>query len=65
METVQHTDTLGVSFNRMPSGYELGFYGVKGTDDHSVGKPSAGVHLSVETDTFNSMDYLTRPGPVG
>lgn len=62
METVQHTDTLGVSFNMMPSGYELGFYGVKGIDDHTVGKPSAGVHLSVETDTFSSMDYFNPSG---
>lgn len=62
METVQHTDTLGVSFNMPPTGYEVGFYGVKGTDNHTIGKPSAGVHLSVESDTFNSKDYFNPSG---
>ncbi|HYG21668.1 MAG TPA: hypothetical protein VEH04_02715 [Verrucomicrobiae bacterium] len=56
METVEHTDTIGVSFNMMPSGYEVGYYGLKGVDSHSIGKPSAGVHLSVENDTFSSAD---------
>jgi hypothetical protein len=64
METVEHTDTIGVNFNVMPSGYELGLYGIKGVDSHEIGKPSAGVHLSVENDSFNSMDYF-NPGSTG
>jgi hypothetical protein len=64
METVEHTDTLGVNFNMTPSGYEVGYYGVKGVDDHIIGKPSVGVHLSVESDTFNSLDYF-NPGTTG
>lgn len=64
METVEHTDTIGVNFNMMPSGYELGLYGIKGVDSHEIGKPGAGVHLSVESDSFNSMDYF-NPGSTG
>lgn len=62
METVEHTDTLSVLFNRMPDGYELGNYGIKGVDSHEVGRPSAGVHVSVESDSFNSMDYFNTSG---
>lgn len=32
-----------------PSALEIGAYGTSPTDDHSVGKPSVGVHLSVES----------------
>lgn len=62
METVEHTDTMSACFNVQPSGYELGFYGVKGADDHVSGKPATGVHLSVEQDAFNSMDYFNPSG---
>jgi hypothetical protein len=40
----------------------LGFFGIKETDNHSTGKPSAGVHLSVESDTFNNVDYFNPSG---
>lgn len=46
-----------------PSAYEIGRYGIEGNgvDDHSVGKPSDGVHLSVE-DNWQHPPYNTRQG---
>lgn len=32
-----------------PSAFEIGAYGTASIDSHSIGKPSAGVHLSVES----------------
>lgn len=40
-----------------PSAHEIGHYGIEGNgvDDHSIGKPSDGVHLSIEN------NWLTAP----
>jgi hypothetical protein len=44
-----------------PSAFEIGHYGIEnnGIDDHSVGKPSDGVHLSIE-DNWKNAPYLAR-----
>jgi hypothetical protein len=44
-----------------PSGWEVGRYGVSPADSHAVGKPSSGVHLSVEGGTLNGQDSFS-PG---
>ncbi len=46
-----------------PSALEIGRYGIEGNgvDDHSIGKPSDGVHLSVENNWLTE-PYLTRQG---
>jgi hypothetical protein len=50
-------DYIGFHASVAPSGYEIGHYGIEGNgvDDHFVGKPSDGVHLSVEN------NWLTEP----
>lgn len=46
-----------------PSAFEVGHYGIEGNgiDDHSIGKPSDGVHLSVENNWLTA-PYSTRQG---
>jgi hypothetical protein len=46
-----------------PSAYEIGYYGIEGNgvDGHAVGKPSDGVHLSVE-DNWQTAPYNSRQG---
>jgi hypothetical protein len=46
-----------------PSAHEIGHYGIEGNgvDDHSIGKPSDGVHLSIENNWL-SAPYNTRQG---
>ncbi len=63
------SSTLGledyVSFHAatMPTAHEIGYYGVEGNgiDLHVLGKPSEGVHLSVE-DNWQSTPYSGRQG---
>ncbi|MBT8445608.1 MAG: VPLPA-CTERM sorting domain-containing protein, partial [Gammaproteobacteria bacterium] len=40
----------------IPFGWETGRYGVEGADSHVVGKPSTGVHLSVEAASLSGVD---------
>lgn len=46
-----------------PSAFELGHYGIEGNgvDAHAIGKPSDGVHLSIE-DNWQHTPYSTRQG---
>lgn len=46
-----------------PSALEIGYYGIEGNgvDDHAIGKPSEGVHLSVENN-WQSAPYNARQG---
>jgi hypothetical protein len=50
-------DYIAFHASAAPSALEIGTYGIEGNgiDDHSVGKPSDGVHLSVE------QNWLTPP----
>ncbi len=38
-----------------PDAFSAGYYGIRGVDRHDVGKPSAGVHLDIETNTFTGV----------
>ena len=50
-------DYLGFHASVAPSAFEIGNYGIEGNglDDHALGKPSEGVHLSIEN------NWLTPP----
>lgn len=54
-------DLIGFHSKVAPSAFEIGHYGIEGNgiDDHSVGKPSDGVHLSIE-DNWENAPYLAR-----
>ncbi len=55
-------DYIGFSASRAPTAFEVGYYGIEGTDDHATtGKPSDGVHLSIE-DNWQSAPYSARQG---
>ncbi|NQX01352.1 InlB B-repeat-containing protein [bacterium] len=56
-------DFIGFHANTPPSGYELGYYGIEGNgiDNHGVGKPTDGVHLSIENN-WQTEPYLSRLG---
>ena len=59
--TVGLEDLIGFHSKVAPSAFEIGHYGIEnnGIDDHSVGKPSDGVHLSIE-DNWTNGPYLAR-----
>lgn len=50
-------DFIGFHSSVAPSAFEIGYYGIEGNgvDDHFSGKPSEGVHLSIEN------NWLTPP----
>ena len=54
-------DLIGFHAKVAPSAFEIGHYGIEGNgvDDHSIGKPSDGVHLSIE-DNWTNAPYLAR-----
>lgn len=56
-------DFIGFHATVAPSAFEIGYYGLEGNglDDHSIGKPSDGVHLSVENN-WQASPYNTRQG---
>jgi hypothetical protein len=45
----------------MPAAWGNGYYGKQGADSHVIGKPSVGVHWSVETNSLNNLDFFTPP----
>lgn len=57
----EHDDILAYHASLEPTAWEAGHYGKEPPDNHSVGKPSIGVHLSVESDTLSGTD-LFDPG---
>lgn len=56
-------DFIAFHASAAPSAFEIGRYGIEGNgiDDHSIGKPSDGVHLSIE-DNWLTAPYSTRQG---
>ena len=56
-------DFIAFHASRIPSAYEIGYYGIEGNgvDDHAMGKPSEGVHLSIENN-WQSAPYNARQG---
>lgn len=53
-------DYITLNAKVAPTAFEVGAYGVEGTDDHVFGKPSDGVHLSIENNWEG--DYASRNG---
>lgn len=56
-------DYIGFHASVAPSAFEIGHYGIEGNglDDHCIGKPSDGVHLSVENNWLTA-PFSTRQG---
>lgn len=54
----EFTDYLTLHSKIAPEGIETGYYGVKGQDSHSLGKPPIGVHLSIEAGLLNGSDFF-------
>ena len=56
-------DIIGFHASVAPGAFEIGYYGIEGNgvDDHFMGKPSDGVHLSVE-DNWQNAPYNMRQG---
>jgi hypothetical protein len=56
-------DYIGFHASTPPSAYEIGHYGIEGNgvDDHALGKPSDGVHLSIENNWLTP-PYAARQG---
>jgi hypothetical protein len=56
-------DLIGFHASTAPTAYEIGHYGIEGNgvDGHAIGKPSDGVHLSIEDNWLNA-PYFTRQG---
>ncbi len=56
-------DYIGFHASVAPSAFEIGHYGIEGNglDDHCIGKPSDGVHLSIENNWLTA-PYSTRQG---
>ena len=56
-------DYIALQSSVAPSALEIGPYGIEGNgvDDHSVGKPSDGVHLSIENNWLTD-PYAARQG---
>ena len=57
-EIVQHHDTIAMHSQILPAAWEVGYYGKKGVDSHTVGKPPVGVHLKVEANSLNNLDFF-------
>ncbi len=53
-------DYIGFKSMVAPTAFEIGAYGIEGTDNHLTGKPSDGVHLSIENNWTGS--YASRNG---
>lgn len=49
-------DYLAFASSQAPSAVEIGRYGIEGVDDHVVGKPSVGTHLSIEQNALSGAD---------
>lgn len=56
-------DFIGFHSNATPSAYEIGYFEIEGNgvDNHGIGKPTDGVHWSVENN-WQTEPYLSRVG---
>jgi hypothetical protein len=56
-------DFIGFHAPTAPTALEIGYYGIEGNgvDNHGIGKPSDGVHLSIEANWLTA-PYHTRQG---
>lgn len=60
-EIFEHDDVLTMHARQEPSAFEVGEFGVEGTDDHVFGKPSVGVHHSIEANSLSGLDFFAPP----
>ena len=61
-QVVLHSDIISFHSMVAPVDWENGLYGQPSTDDHFDGKPSVGVHYSVEADDLDeTVDVFTAP----
>lgn len=58
---VLHHDVVAFHARQAPAAWEVGYYGRRGADSHVKGKPSIGVHLSVEADALSGRDFFAAP----
>lgn len=58
-----HDDTIAMHSAVAPSAWEVGRYGIEGIDSHVVGKPSVGVHLSIEANALSGLDFFGGATP--
>lgn len=56
-------DYISLHSSVAPSAFEIGRFGVEGTDDHVTGKPSVGTHLSIEANDLNNVDSFAPTAP--
>lgn len=61
--TYVHDDFLSMHSAMLPVGWEVGRYGIEGIDSHATGKPSVGVHLSVEAGILSGLDLFDMAEP--
>jgi hypothetical protein len=54
--TAKFTDTVAMKYSWVPSGFELGPFGMKDTDSHETGEPGEGVHKSIAMNSLNNAD---------
>ncbi len=57
----RHSDYVTVHSRVEPDAFSVGYYGVRGTDVHDIGKPATGVHLDIETNTFSGLAEFEPP----
>lgn len=60
-ESVWLHDVLTLHADRPPAAWETGYYGRWDQDSHITGKPSVGVHWSVETNALSFRDWFEPP----
>lgn len=63
MDGYTHDDVIAMHSTMTPSAWEVGRYGIEGIDSHVVGKPSVGVHLSIEADALSGVDLFDLGTP--
>lgn len=56
-------DYIGLSSRTAPSAIEVGYFGIEGVDDHGIGKPGVGTHLSVEANSLSGVDSFSPSTP--
>lgn len=56
-------DFITIHATSAPTAHEIGYYGIEGNgvDNHSIGKPTEGVHLSIEAN-WQTAPYSAREG---
>ncbi len=63
-EIISHQDTVAMHAKMAPAEFEVGYYGREAQDspdNHIEGKPSVGVHFSVEAHTLDGTDFFSPP----